>query len=347
MKELILHTLRQIRYPGFSRDIVAFGLIKDIRVEAGRVEVVVRISTKDADVPKQIEAAIQEQVAQVPGVTHVTVTMELTPPPAVQGPAAPQALPGVKHIVAIASGKGGVGKSTVSVQLACAIQQLLAKQGLPEAVGIMDCDIYGPSVPLMMGISQQPDIVNDRLVPVSNFGVQIMSMGLLVDEYTPVIWRGPMVIKAIQQFVSQVAWSPLEVLIVDLPPGTGDAQLSLAQSLPLSGVVIVTTPQKAAVQVALRGAALFHKVNVPILGVVETMSAMPQPDGSLLDIFGSGGGAQAAKALEVPLLGSIPLDPHLRAGGDHGIPIVVDHPGSTTSIAIMRIAEQVLGMLEG
>lgn len=341
----IQQALKTVKYPGFSRDIVSFGLVKGVRFEDGVVRVLIAMSVKDPDIPPQVEAAVKQALAGLEGVHSVAVEMQVSTP-VHEGPKAPEPLSGVKHIIAVASGKGGVGKSTVSVQLACALEHLLAQEGRSGRVGIMDCDIYGPSIPLMMGISEQPEVIGDQLVPVSNFGVRIMSMGLLLDEHTPVIWRGPMVMKAIQQFTRQVAWGLLDYLIIDLPPGTGDAQLSLVQALPLSGAIVVTTPQKVAVQVALRGATLFHKVNVPILGVVETMAPMLQPDGSFLELFGSGGAAHTAQVLDVPLLGSIPLDPRLRAGGDFGIPLVVDAPQSPTAQAFLGIAGKVRELLK-
>lgn len=345
METRIREALKQVKYPGFSRDIVAFGLVKSVGFESGTARIGLSMSVKDTDVPQKIEAQVRETIGALEGVQAVEVDMKVTTP-VHEGPKAPEPLPGVQNIIAVASGKGGVGKSTVSVQLACALEHQLSQAGRPGRVGIMDCDIYGPSVPLMMGLSQQPDVQGDQLVPVENFGVRVMSMGLLVDEHTPVIWRGPMVMKAIQQFTRQVAWGELDYLIIDLPPGTGDAQLSLVQSLPLSGAIVVTTPQKVAVQVALRGATLFHKVNVRILGVVESMGPLVQPDGTTLDIFGSGGGAQTAQALEVPLLGSVPTDPKLRAGGDFGIPLIVDQPTSPTSQAFFSIAQCVQDSLQ-
>ena len=250
----------------------------------------------------------------------------------------------VKYAVAIASGKGGVGKSTATVNIACALQQLLEAQG-KLGVGVMDCDIYGTSIPLMLGAAGQPEVENDMILPLGNFGVRTMSMGFLVDEDTPVVWRGPMIMKTIQQFAQNVNWGELEILVIDLPPGTGDAQLSLVQTIPLDGAVIVTTPQPAAYNVARRGARMFEKVNVPLLGVVENMSYLEGPDGTRQALFGEGGGQKTADALEVPLLGKIPLDGAIRIGGDNGIPIVISDPESPAALEFMKVAKAIIDQL--
>ena len=250
----------------------------------------------------------------------------------------------VRFAIAVASGKGGVGKSTVTVNLACALQNLLDSSG-KAGVGIMDCDIYGPSIPLMLGTAGQPEIENDLILPLENFGVRTMSMGFLVDEDTPVVWRGPMIMKTIQQFAQNVNWGKLEILVVDLPPGTGDAQLSLVQTIPLDGAVIVTTPQPAASNVARRGARMFDKVNVPHLGVIENMSYLEAPDGTRQHLFGEGGGAATAASLEAPLLGEIPIDPSIRIGCDNGIPIVISDPESKAAREFFKIAQHILDQL--
>jgi ATP-binding protein involved in chromosome partitioning len=239
-----------------------------------------------------------------------------------------------------------VGKSTFAVNLACALAQLLEQRGRPGRVGLMDCDIYGPSVPLMMGISGRPEIEGESLIPLERFGVKVMSMGFLVDDNTPVVWRGPMVMKTIQQFVQNVKWGELDILLVDLPPGTGDAQLSLVQTLPLDGAVIVTTPQLAATNVARKGGLMFQKVNVPLLGVAENMSWFEDAAGNRQHLFGEGGGAVTAESLGTSLLGQVPLYPEIRAGGDCGLPIVVNTPSSRAAQVFRGIGETLLARLK-
>jgi len=276
----IQEALKSVKFPGFSRDIVSFGLIREVEINEGLVQIGVEITTGDSQIPEQIAADIKAVIGALNGVNEVKVRMEISTPQQPQPNPANDtsgaqsnhpAMQQVRYTIAVASGKGGVGKSTVTVNLACVLQRLLAAEN-KAGVGIMDCDIYGPSVPLMLGANGRPEIENDMILPVQNFGVATMSMGFLVDEDTPVVWRGPMIMKTIQQFAQNVNWGELEILVVDLPPGTGDAQLSLVQTIPLDGAVVVTTPQRAAFQVARRGARMFEKVSVPLLGVVENMS---------------------------------------------------------------------------
>ena len=350
----IKEALKQVKYPGFSRDIVSFGLVREVSIENGEALIGIEITASDDSVPEKIAADVKVVAGALDGISDVKVRMEISKPQQQPSPsnggaqsaqaAGSQAMQKVKFAVAVASGKGGVGKSTVSVNLACALQHLLEKQGKP-GVGIMDCDIYGPSIPLMLGAAGRPEIANDLIVPIENFGVRTMSMGFLIDEDTPVVWRGPMIMKTIQQFAQNVDWGELEILVVDLPPGTGDAQLSLVQTIPLEGAVVVTTPQPAASNVARRGARMFDKVSVPILGVVENMSYLEAPDGSRQAIFGEGGGEETANSLETSLLGQVPLDQTVRMGGDRGIPIVVSDPDSPTAHEFFKIAQRVLGQL--
>ena len=239
--------------------------------------------------------------------------------------------------IAIASGKGGVGKSTVAVNLAVA----LAQRG--KRVGLLDADIYGPNVPIMMGVKQMPEPENEKLVPAEAYGIKIMSIGFLVPSGQPLIWRGPMLHSAIRQFVTDVAWGNLDYLIVDLPPGTGDAQLSLAQTMTLTGGIIVTLPQLVSLEDARRGLEMFRSMNVPILGVIENMSYLELPDGTRMDVFGQGGGEQLAEASRVPYLGQIPMDPAVRQGGDEGTPIVVSNPESPVAQAFIDLAEKLMG----
>jgi ATP-binding protein involved in chromosome partitioning len=355
-KESVQKALGQVRYPGYSRDIVSFGLVKGIEVTLeGKVSVGLAVTSADPEVPKKlyadIEAALKALGARNPEIA-ITVTVPKGAPPAPGAPAATPKLPAdagvgqVKHIIAVASGKGGVGKSTFAVNLACALARALSDQGRPGKVGLMDCDIYGPSVPLMIGVNGRPLLDGDTLLPLENFGVKVMSMGLLIDADAPVVWRGPMIMKTISQFATNVRWGALDVLLIDLPPGTGDAQLSIAQSMALSGAIIVTTPQTAAVAVALRGAAMFAKVGVPILGVAENMSFLEGADGARQYLFGQGGGLKVATALQTVLLGEVPLDQTIRQGGDHGIPVVISHPDSNPARVFRSVGLTVLQGLE-
>lgn len=353
-EQSLLDALSTIKYPGFSRDIVSFGLVRSAEFDNGDATVKLAITTSDPQIPASLKKNAELVLGEVKGVENVTVEIAVTKPksapPPQAGPATNQQtaslIQGVKKIIAVASGKGGVGKSTFSVNLACAFDYVLNELNGKSSVGIMDCDVYGPSIPLMMGVRGRPTIEEESLVPLENLGIKTMSMGLLVDADTPVIWRGPMVNKTIQQFAQNVNWGELDILVVDLPPGTGDAQLSLAQNIPLDGAVIVTTPQEAAVSVTTRGAKMFDKVNIPVLGVAENMSYFLNPaSGEKEYLFGSGGGEKAAEELNTQLLGKIPLDAAIRQGGDAGIPIVKSAPSSEAAQSFFNIARQILESL--
>ncbi len=342
----IKEILKQVKYPGFSRDIVSFGLVRSVAFADGVAKVSLALNTADPKIPLHIKNEVDKCLRAQPGVTSTLIDVAVTAPkPAAGGNLAGGKPAGITHSVALASGKGGVGKSTFSVNLACALAQLLTAQGRPGRVGLMDCDIYGPSVPLMMGIHDRPMVEGESLIPLENHGVKVMSMGFLVDENTPVVWRGPMIMKTIQQFVQNVKWGELDVLLVDLPPGTGDAQLSLVQTMPLDGAILITTPQLAATQIARKGGLMFQKVNVPILGVAENMSYFMDPAGNRHAVFGEGGGAKTADALATTLLGEVPLIPEIRAGGDSGVPIVVSAPDSAAARIFRDIGSGLLNRL--
>ena len=337
----VMEALRTVKYPGYSRDIVSFGLVKGVQIDGGAVGVLLELTTPNPEVGNQIADAAKAALRdQIEGITdaHVQVqvptsTSAVSATPANTGVAQRNRMPGVRRVVAVASGKGGVGKSTCSVNLACA----LARAGL--RVGLLDCDIYGPSIPLMMGIQERPTLTDDeRLVPPVRHGVKLMSMGFLIDPEQAVIWRGPMIQKTIHQFINQVAWGDLDYLLVDLPPGTGDAQLSLCQSVPLDGGVIITTPQEASLGVVRKGMSLFEKVQVPILGIVENMSGFRLADGTRVDIFGHGGGRLEAERKGVTFLGEIPLVVAIREGGDRGEPVVVADPMGEAARAFSAVA---------
>ena len=321
--ESIKEALRQVKYPGFSRDIVSFGLVKEITCEEGITTIGITVATKDAAVPEQIFRNCHEVLDDLPGIGTVKVDVRVEEPQAQAGAAGvgKSSIPGVARIIAVASGKGGVGKSTVAANIAVA----LAKSG--ARVGICDCDLYGPSMAMMFGSNERP-MANEQeeIIPIEAHGLRLMSMGLLLEDRSPVIVRGPMATRYTQQFLRQVAWGDLDYLILDLPPGTGDIQLTICQTVSVDGAVIVTTPQEVALIDARKAVSMFAKVNVPILGLIENMAWFEGDDGKRYPIFGSGGGAREAAAMNVSLLGQIPIDMPTREGGDAGRPVALLDP---------------------
>jgi ATP-binding protein involved in chromosome partitioning len=331
--------LKSVKYPGFSRDIVSFGLVKSIQIDNGDVKVQLALATNDPNIPATIKNEAEHALRGIEGVRSAKILIDIHAPPggAGAGMAAATRIPGVRHVIAIASGKGGVGKSTVAANLAVALEQTRAR------VGLCDCDIYGPSISLMFGTRERPTATEENMiVPIEQYGLRLMSMGFLLDDTSPAILRGPMVTRYTQQFLRQVEWGELDYLVLDLPPGTGDIQLTIVQTVALSGAIIVTTPQEVALIDARKAATMFEKVNVTVLGLVENMSYFLSPsDGKRYEIFGSGGGEREAKRLRVPLLGQIPIDIATREGGDRGIPIVSEDQRSPVAAEFKRIAERI------
>jgi ATP-binding protein involved in chromosome partitioning len=334
-EEQVREALRQVKFPGLSRDIVSFGFVREVRIDGASVAVTIAMTTADPQAGPQVEREARQALESLPGIAGVEVEMRVASPQAT--PQQAGVLPGVKAKIAVASGKGGVGKSTVAANLALALRLGGAD------VGLLDADIYGPSQQMMMGCTDRPRVSEDeKIIPVEGNGVHVMSLGFLMEPDTPVIWRGPMVMKALQQFLEDVAWGDLDYLVVDLPPGTGDAQLTITQQLPLDGAVIVTTPQDVALIDARKGLAMFQKVNVPVLGIVENMATFVCPHcGKESEIFKRGGGRRTAEQLGVPFLGEVPIDPAIVVGGDAGTPVLASHPDSAAAKAFLALAEAV------
>ncbi len=336
----LLERLKAVPYPGFTRDIVSFGLVRDIEVSSAGVIVKLAPSTAKEEVIGEIEAQVKATLAAVPGAQPVTIVREQAPAPA--GRRGPEGIPGVSSIIAVASGKGGVGKSTVATNLA------LALSSLGSRVGLMDADVYGPSIPLMLGITDKARSGEGRrLQPVMRHGVAVISMAMFVGDETPIIWRGPMLTKLIVEFLRNCDWGDLDVLLMDLPPGTGDVQLTLTQQVPITGGVIVTTPQDVALADVRRGIEMFRQMHAPVLGVIENMSYHLCPGcGARAELFGHGGGAAMASELGVPFLGEVPLAREVCEASDRGVPIVAGAPSSPHSRAFHEIAERVLVRLK-
>ncbi|MFT5464940.1 MAG: ATP-binding protein involved in chromosome partitioning [Verrucomicrobiales bacterium] len=342
----IRQALETVKYPGFSRDIVSFGLVREIKIEGSKVTVQLSFETRDPKIPQAINLDARGALMQVEGVKDVQLDFDIKEP--VEQPKQQQqatqfeaaTIPGVKKVICVASGKGGVGKSTVAANLAIA----LSKAG--NQVGLCDCDIHGPSISLMFDAKDEPQFTAEgKCLPHNRHGIQLISTGMLVDDATPIIWRGPMIHKQVRTFLFDVMWDDLDYLVLDMPPGTGDVPLTLAQTIQVTGVVIVTTPQEVALIDARKAAAMFGKVNVPIVGLIENMSYFLCPnDGNKYAIFGEGGGTKEAERLGVPLLGQIPLEMAIREGGDAGRPAALD-ADSATGKAFAEIAAKLTNVL--
>ncbi len=330
----VLSALSKVQEPELRRDLVSLGMVKDITIDDGKVSLTIVLTTPACPLTEVIEKQARDAVMRLRGVTEVSVKWESNVPND-ERIMDRMNLP-LRNTIAISSGKGGVGKTTVAVNLAVA----LAKMG--AGVGLMDADVYGPNIPMMLGVDRIPAPREGKLTPAFAYGVRVMSMGFLVPPDQPVIWRGPMIHSAIRQFFSDVDWGELDYMVIDLPPGTGDAQLTLAQSVPLTGAIIVTTPQDVALGDAVKGLAMFRTLEVPIIGIVENMGTFICPHcGQPTDIFGTGGGVRMAQRLGVPFLGSVPMDPRVRDGGDNGQPIVVIDPEGPAGKALQQISRDV------
>jgi ATP-binding protein involved in chromosome partitioning len=334
-REAIIEALRQVQEPELGQDLITLNMVREIEVEDGSVRFTVVLTTPACPLKADIKARCEVAVMRLPGVKTVDVRLMAEVPrgrPPVEG----ESFPWVKNVVAVGSGKGGVGKSTVAVNLAVA----LAREG--SSVGLLDADVYGPDVPMMMGIEEAPPIMRGRMVPAERYGVKVLSLGFYVPRDEPVIWRGPLIHKTMNQFFQEAEWGELDYLIVDLPPGTGDAPLSLVQLVPMVAAVVVTTPQRAAVRVAMKALQMYQKMNVSVLGIVENMSYFVCPRcGTRAEIFSYGLGEEEAKKLGIPFLGRIPIDPRIRVGGDRGVPVVVGDLTSATASAFREMASKV------
>jgi len=329
--ESILAALGKVQEPELNNDLVSLNMIRDLEIDADKVSFTIMLTTPACPLKDRIKREATEAVMAVPGVGSVEIKLDANVINDGRDRGLLQ-LP-IRNAIAVGSGKGGVGKSTVAVNLAVVLAQSGAR------VGLLDADIYGPNIPTMMGVDRLPASEDQVLIPAEAYGVKVMSIGFLVKPEQPLIWRGPMLHSAIRQFLTDVSWGELDYLVIDLPPGTGDAALSLAQSLPLSGSVIVTLPQQVSLDDARRGLEMFRQLDIPVFGVVENMSYLELPDGSRMDIFGSGGGERLAQESGVPFIGAIPLDPSVREGGDSGEPVVVAHPDSPVAIALRDMAQ--------
>jgi ATP-binding protein involved in chromosome partitioning len=351
-EDAILQALRTVKDPESQKDVVALGMVRDLVIDEGQVTFSLAFSSQAPAAKVAMHSGASRAVSQLSGVKKVQVKMAAAQPPrsaaahqhghgqAEPAAAAADLIPDVRHTIAVSSGKGGVGKSTVAVNLAVALSRTRA------AVGLIDTDVYGPDIPLMLGTRGRPGMFENRIIPVEAHGLKMMSIGLLVNDREPLVWRGPMIHSFIQQMLRDVMWGALDYLIFDMPPGTGDAQLSLSQVIPLSGVVMVTTPQEVALLDVRKALGMFQRLNVPVLGIVENMSYFQAPDtGTRYAIFGEGGGRRIAEEYGVPLLAQLPLDPEVRIGGDEGTPITIRRPSSPQASAFRDLADAVIRRL--
>src|SRR3954452_1095517 len=331
----VLEALKVVRDPDLNRDIVSLGFIKDLKIDGGRVAFTIELTTRACPVKDQMRDQARAAVMRVPGVTSVDVQMSAQVREAAAPDAGRQSLPGVKNVIAVGAGKGGVGKTTLAVNLAIA----LAKCG--SKVGMIDGDIYGPNVPMMLGVKAQLLTDGQKIIPAEKYGLQVISMGFLTSDDAPIIWRGPMLHGALQQFFREVKWVDLDYLVIDMPPGTGDVALSLSQTVPVAGAIVVTTPQQVSLADSRRAVAMYKKLNIPTLGIVENMSYFVCPQCSHeADIFGHGGGERMAQDLGVPFLGRVPIYQPIREGSDAGVPLMISEPESPSGQAFTAAAER-------
>jgi ATP-binding protein involved in chromosome partitioning len=339
-RDQVLAALGAITEPGTGRGLTELGMVSDVTVTGGDVALTIERMQPLYPHEEAVEAAVREALAATPGAGSVRVTWDTRIRSSGAGRSDAQPISGIRNTIAVASGKGGVGKSTVAVNLAVTLARAGAR------VGLLDADVYGPSIPLMMGVHDKPLMNNNRIVPLEAHGVRVMSIGFLLDPQRALIWRGPLVTQLINQFLNDVEWGQLDYLIIDLPPGTGDVQLTLVQKIPISGAVIVTTPQDVALADAVKGLKMFQEVKTPVLGIIENMSGFICPNcHEVHRIFGEGGGRRTAEQYDVPYLGEVPIEQTVREGGDEGVPVAIAHPESQTAAAFTTVAGRVAGAI--